>query len=54
MEDLCGIYHLKNLIKGPTCFKNSNKTSCIDLFITNCLTSFQDTQVVETGIIRFS
>ena len=31
MENVCGTCHLHNLIKDPTCFKNSDKPSCTDL-----------------------
>ena len=41
------------MVKEPTCFKNFVKPSCIDLFLTNCTRSFQDTQVVETGLSDF-
>ena len=34
----------------PTCFKNSKKTSCIDLLLTNFKPSFMETNVFETGI----
>ena len=27
MENFCGTHHLHNLIKDPTCFKNSDKPS---------------------------
>ena len=43
----CDIYHLKNLVKEPTCFKNRNKHFCIYLFLTYCSKSFQDTQVAK-------
>ena len=33
-SDFCQIYNLKDLVKDKTCFKNRNKTSCIDLIIT--------------------
>ena len=29
------IYKLKNLTKGPTCFKNPDKPSCINLILTS-------------------
>ena len=45
--------HLTNLVKEPTCFKNPNKLSFIDLFLTNCYKSFQDTQAVETRLSDF-
>ena len=35
IEHFSDIYHLKNLVKEPTCFKNPNKPSCIGLFLTN-------------------
>ena len=53
MEHFCDIYHLKNLVKEPTCFKNPNKPSCFNLFLTNCSKSFQDTQGVEIGLSDF-
>ena len=53
MEHFCGIFYLKNLVKEPTCSKYPNKTSCIDLFLTNCSKSFKDTQVAETGLLEF-
>ena len=34
-------------------FKNPDNPSCIDLFLTNCSRSFQDTQVIETGLSYF-
>ena len=53
MKNFCDIYHLKNLVNVPTCYKNPLKPSCIDLFLTNCSRSFQDTQVIETGLSDF-
>ena len=35
------------------CFKNPNNPSCIDLFLTNTIRSFQETQVFETGLSDF-
>ena len=53
MKHFCDLYHLKNLVNVPTCYKNPLKPSCIDLFLTNCSRSFQDTQVIETGLSDF-
>ena len=53
MKHFCDIYHLKNLVNVPTCYKNPLKPSCIDLFQTNCSRSSQDTQVIETGLPDF-
>ena len=46
-------YDLKNLIKEPTCYKNSAKPSCIDLILTNERRSFQHSCVIETGLPDF-
>ena len=53
LRNFCDLYKLKNLVREPTCFKNPDNPSCIDLFLTNCSRSFQDTQVIETGISDF-
>ena len=53
MDDFCGTYNLKSLIKDPTCFKNLENPSCIDLILTNRFNSFQDSCVVETGLSDF-
>ena len=39
VKDLCDIFKLNHLIKGPACFKSSNP-SCIDNFYTNKNTMF--------------
>ena len=41
MDFFCAIYHLKSLIKQPTCYKNPEKPSCIDLILTNSLGNFK-------------
>ena len=53
MKEFCEIYNLKNLIKTPTCYKNLNHPSCIDLCLTNCPSSFCSSCVVETGLSDF-
>ena len=40
MSSLCEIYHLPDIIKQPTCFKNPSNPSCIDLFLTNNVNCF--------------
>ena len=37
----------------PTCFKNPDNPSCIDLILTNCSRSFQNSSVIETGLSDF-
>ena len=47
------VNNLKSLNKEPTCFKNPNNPSCIDLFLTNRSRYFQNTPTTETGISDF-
>ena len=53
LDDFLEDYHAKNLVKDPTCFKNPENPSCIDLFITNSYQSFQKTTTVSTGLSDF-
>ena len=53
LSNFCEIYNLKNPIKDKTCFKNPDKTTCIDLIITNRPKSFQNSMVIETGLSDF-
>ena len=54
MKSFCKNYNLKSLIKQPTCYKNSNKPTCIgDLTLTNVPRMFQSTCVLETGLSDF-
>ena len=53
MTSFCESYNLKSIIKQPTCFKNPEKSSCIDLILTNRPKSFQSTSVIETGLSDF-
>ena len=53
MESFCESYRFKSLIKDPTCFKNLENLSCIDLILTNRLYSFQNSCVIETFLSDF-
>ena len=53
MESFCEIYELRSLINEPTCYKNPLNSSCIDLFLTNNVNSFQKTFLSETGLSDF-
>ena len=53
MKSFCENYDLKNLIRQPTCYKNTSNPVCIDLILTNVPCSFQSTSVVETGLPDF-
>ena len=46
-------YNLKNLIKVPTCYKNPNKPSCIDLMLRSKPRSFKHSCVIKTGLSDF-
>ena len=50
MSIFCTTYNLKNLVKEPTCFKNVENPSCIDLILTNKPLYFQSTKVIESGV----
>ena len=53
MDSFCTIYHPKSLIKEPTCYKNPEKPTCIDLILTNSPRQFQATLALETGLSDF-
>ena len=53
MKLFCETYDLSSLIKVPTCYKNLEKPSCIDLILTNRPKSFQNSSVVETRLSDF-
>ena len=53
MRNFCNSYSLYSLIKQPTCFKNPENPSCIDLILANKPRSFQSTCVIETGLSDF-
>ena len=42
-----------NRVKVPTCFKNPNNPSCVDLMLTNKPMCFQNTVTLETGLSDF-
>ena len=42
MKDFCDTYVLKRLITQPTCFKNAQNTTCINLIMTKGPKSFQN------------
>ena len=54
MIDFQETYKLRNLVKYPTCFKNPEIASCIDLLLTNKPLGFQTTTVIGTGLSDFN
>ena len=50
MKGFCEVYNLENLIKSPTCFKNPNNPSSIDVILTNKKSSFENSITLESGL----
>ena len=46
-------YEAKKIMKNKTCFKNPDRLTCIDLFLTNSPHSFQNTVTISTGLSDF-
>ena len=49
----CSNFNLTSMINKRTCYKNSDKPTYIDLVLTNCPGSFQNSCVIETGLSDF-
>ena len=52
-EESLNMYSLKHLVSQKDCFKNPENPWCIDLILTNCSRSFQNTGVSKTGLSDF-
>ena len=50
MEDFYFLNNVEGLIKTPTCYKNHENLTCIELIIINRSDYFQHSNVFETGI----
>ena len=53
MSDFMEVYNFKNLTKVPTCFKNPNKPSCINLILTNRKKQVMSSTLIEAGVSDF-
>ena len=53
LPSFCVFYNFKSLINKPTCYKNPDNPSCIDLILTNCPNYFQNSSTFETGLSDF-
>ena len=53
VKNFCSSYNLTTMNNKPTCFKNPDNPSCIDLILTNCSRSFQNSDVKKTGLSDF-
>ena len=49
MKAFCESYNLSSLIKEPTCYKNPQNPSCIDLILTN----LKNSCMIQTGLPDF-
>lgn len=48
IKKFCETYKLRNFIKDPTCFKNPENTTCVDLAL-----SFKNIYAIEIGLSLF-
>ena len=53
MKSFCDIDCLKILMKEPTCFKNPEKPTCIELLLINRPNVFQHSNAFEIGLSNF-
>ena len=49
-SDFCSMYNLKNLITEPTCYKNAENPTLIDVILTNRFRSFRESRTIATGL----
>ena len=53
VKHICRSYNLTSMKNKPTCYKNPDRLSYIDLILTNCPRSFQNSCAIETGLSDF-
>ena len=53
IKNFCSSYYLTSMLNKPTCFKNPDKPSCINLILTNFPRSFKNSCDIETGLSDF-
>ena len=53
VKNFCSSYNLTSMINRPTCFKNPEKPSFIDLILKNFPRSFQNSCAIKTGLSDF-
>ena len=53
MHEFCNSYNLNSLCHKSTSYKNPEKSSWIDLFLTNSSMSFQNTQTIKMALSDF-
>ena len=53
MKSFCSLNDLTSLMDQPSCYKNPEKPTCIDLVLTNRPNYFQKNNVFEAGLSDF-
>ena len=53
LASFCTFYNFNSLISKPTCYKNPDNLSCIDLILTNCPNCLQNLSTSEIGLSGF-
>ena len=53
VDRFCGTYSIKSLIEKPTCFKDPDNPTCIDLILINRQKCFQNSTIIEIGLSDF-
>ena len=53
LTQVCDSFDLKQIVKGPTCFKSSDNPSLLDLILTNCPRSITSSINLPLGISDF-
>ena len=53
MNSFYNLYILKCLVLNPACYKNPERPSCIDLFLSNCENHFLKKEILEAGLSDF-
>ena len=53
LKEFCDLYNLKNLIKVPTCFKNPDFLTTIDVMLTTSYRGFYNSCAIETELSDF-
>ena len=53
MNSFCETYALSSLLKEPICYKNPQNPLCMDLILTICPYSLQNSCVIRTGSSDF-
>ena len=53
MKIFCSSYNLTSMVNKAKCYKNPDKPICVDLILTSCPGSSQNSCVAETGLSDF-